>query len=109
MKYDPEIHHRRSIRLREYSYSCPGAYFVTICTREKEHLFGDVVEGEMKLNEYGQIAALCWNHLPKRFPRVELDAFIVMPNHIHGIIRIVGMMDESPRSPHADTCLGGNS
>ena len=88
MSYDPDKHHRRSIRLKERDYAGPGAYFVTICTRERESLFGHVVNGEMRLNEAGEIARRCWEDIPDHFPLVELDAFVIMPNHVHGIIVI---------------------
>jgi len=90
LEYDPEIHHRRSTRLSRYDYSGRGAYFVTICTHQKKHMFGEVVEGEMKPSEYGKIITLYWKDLSRRYPIVELDEFVLMPNHIHGIIRIVG-------------------
>ncbi len=85
-KYDPEKHHRRSIRLPEYDYSQAGAYYVTIVTWQREPLFGEVVNGEMKLNRYGAIAQAEWLELPKRFGFIVLGAFIVMPNHLHGIL-----------------------
>ena len=87
------MHNRRSIRLKEYDYSQPGAYFVTVCTWRRENLFGDVVDGEVRLNERGHIVKECWNEIPEHFPQVELDAFVVMPNHIHGIIVIKGNDD----------------
>jgi putative transposase len=86
MNYDPERHHRRSIRLLGWDYASAGAYFVTICTRERLCLFGEVVDGRMQMNEYGQIAWVCWEEIPLHFPQAELDAFVVMPNHVHGII-----------------------
>ncbi len=88
MQYDPEIHHRRSIRLRGYDYSGAGAYFVTVCTSNGEHMLGAVTEGVVRLNEYGQMAALCWQWLARRYAHVDLDEWIVMPNHLHGIIVI---------------------
>jgi putative transposase len=91
MPYDPEIHHRRSIRLRGYDYSRPGAYFVTICTQEKRHLFGEVIEGQMMLNEAGQMAGRWWLELPRKFSTVQLDCAVVMPNHLHAIVRIPGL------------------
>ena len=83
-------HHknRRSIRLRDFDYSSPGEYFVTICTHQRECLFGDVVGGEMVLNEIGEIAAKYWYQIPGRYENVVIDAFVVMPNHVHGIIGI---------------------
>lgn len=77
---------RRSIRLKGYDYTQPGAYFVTICTYQRIHLFGEVVDGEMRLNAFGEIVRQAWFDLPNHYGHVELDAFVVMPNHIHGII-----------------------
>ncbi|MDW8215319.1 MAG: transposase [Roseiflexaceae bacterium] len=94
MAYDPEKHHRRSIRLRGYDYSQPGAYFVTIVTHNRACLFGDVVNGEMQLNQYGEIVQHAWFDLPRHYPHIRLDAFCVMPNHIHAIIIIVGDNDD---------------
>ncbi len=81
---------RRSIRLRAYDYTAPGAYFVTVCTQDQAHLFGDVVDGGMWLNDAGRMIIDIWESLSDRFPTIRLDAFVVMPNHIHGIIVIVG-------------------
>ncbi|MBI3328275.1 MAG: transposase [Nitrospinae bacterium] len=78
--------HRRSLRLEGYDYSQAGAYFVTICTQHREFLFGDVVDGTMVLNRYGAIALRCWNDLSHHYRNMESDAFVVMPNHVHGII-----------------------
>lgn len=89
-RYNPDKHHRRSIRLRGYDYAQAGAYFVTIVTYEREPLFGDVGNGDVQLNAYGQVAATTWQRIPRHFPRVQLDAWVVMPNHVHGIIVIVG-------------------
>ena len=88
MKYDPEKHQRRSIRLRGYDYSQPGAYFITMCTRDRECLFGDVVDGHMELNKYGKIAMQRWLEIPMHYPNVSLDECIIMPDHIHAIIII---------------------
>lgn len=89
MPSDP-IYHRRSIRLRDYDYTQSGAYFVTLCTHERLPLFGAVVSGEMVCNVWGQIVQACWDEIPAHYPMVELDAFVVMPNHMHGIIVITG-------------------
>jgi REP element-mobilizing transposase RayT len=86
--YDKTIHHRRSIRLRGYDYSRPGSYSVTICSQGMLDLFGEIVEGEMKRNPFGEIVWSCWNDLPRHYARVELDSFVIMPNHVHGIIVI---------------------
>lgn len=85
---------RRSIRLKGYDYSQPGAYFITVCTRNKECLFGEVINGEVILNEYGQCVEFTWKDLPNHNPNILLDAFIIMPNHVHGIVIIVGAGSE---------------
>jgi REP element-mobilizing transposase RayT len=92
MTFHPEKHHRRSIRLQEYDYTQPGAYFVTICTYQRQCLFGEIIDGAMHLNACGEIVQACWNNLPNHFPFIELDAFIIMPNHIHGIIILTEQM-----------------
>lgn len=88
MKYDPQKHHRRSIRLKGYDYTQAGAYFITIVTQDRECLLGDVVDGVMQLSEAGHMVERCWYDIPTYFPNVELDAFVTMPNHLHGIIVI---------------------
>ncbi|MFN3614580.1 MAG: transposase [Rubrimonas sp.] len=90
MKYDPERHHRRSIRLKGYDYSQPGAYFVTICTQDRACLFGEVVDGVMQLSGPGRMVETVWHELPHFYPGVDIDGFVVMPNHIHGIVVLVG-------------------
>jgi len=77
---------RRSLRLRGYDYALPGAYFVTVCVQNRECLFGEIVGGEMRLNDTGRIVANTWLALPDRFPSVGVGAFVVMPDHVHGII-----------------------
>src|SRR5688500_23792 len=90
MKYNPEIHHRRSIRLKGYDYTQPGAYFVTFCSYQRMHVFGKVVNGEMILNDIGKIARDQWFKTAELRPYVKLyeDEFVIMPNHGHGIIWI---------------------
>jgi REP element-mobilizing transposase RayT len=88
LKHDPDRHHRRSIRLKGYDYTAPGAYFVTICTQNYELLFGNVVDKIMHLNPPGQMVEAEWKALPARFPHIEMDAFVVMPNHFHAILKI---------------------
>lgn len=92
MTYDPDKHHRRSIRMKGYDYTRAGAYFVTICTQDRACLFGAVVDGVMQLNEAGRMVKQCWHDIPVYLPNVKLDMFVVMPNHLHGIIII-------PRKP----------
>jgi putative transposase len=86
MKYDPDFNHRQSIRLNGYDYSASGAYFITICTHEREHLFGDIVDETIELNILGDIARSHWQQLSQHHPNIIMDESIVMPNHLHGII-----------------------
>ena len=74
-KFDPKTHHRRSIRLKGYDYSQPGAYFVTIVTWQREMLFGEIVDGKMVLNEMGKIVQKWWHQIPKHFPNVKLALY----------------------------------
>jgi putative transposase len=99
MPYDPNRHHRRSIRLKGYDYTQPGAYFVTLVTHERMPLFGEIVNGEMRLNDIGRVAERCWLDIPSHFPHVALDAFVIMPNHVHGILWIVESPPETPEMP----------
>ncbi|WP_339715661.1 transposase [Cyclobacterium amurskyense] len=87
-KYNPNIHHRRSFRLKGYDYSQAGLYFITICFQSRISRFGEVIIGEMILNECGEIAHNEWLNTPKIRTNVELGEFVIMPNHIHGIIEI---------------------
>jgi REP element-mobilizing transposase RayT len=87
---DTERHHRRRLRLKGYDYAQDGAYYVTICTQNRLCLFGDIVDGTIRLNAAGSAVQVVWNELPLRFARLELDTFVVMPNHIHGIAAFVG-------------------
>ncbi len=91
--YNPIIHDRRSIRLKGYDYSQTGLYFITICCDNKICHFGKIVDNEMFLNDYGNIAFEEWAKTPSLRPQVELDVFIVMPNHIHAILKI----NDNPR------------
>ena len=90
MKYNPEKHHRRSIRLKNYDYSKSGAYFVTVCTKDRQCLFGKIFDGNMILNEFGKIVYDEWFLSVKIRNEIELyeNEFVVMPNHIHGIVWI---------------------
>jgi putative transposase len=89
-KYDREKHHRRSIRLQGYDYTSQGAYFVTMVTQNRTCLFGDIAEEKIMLNEGGKIAHQCWLDIPQHFPHASLDEFVIMPNHVHGILVITG-------------------
>ncbi|MFC2188763.1 transposase [Fulvivirgaceae bacterium LMO-SS25] len=88
-KYNPKIHKRKSIRLKGYDYSQAGLYFITICCQDKLCRFGQVVNGEMVLNDFGLIAYNEWLKTPEIRPNVELGEFVIMPNHMHGIIHIL--------------------
>jgi putative transposase len=99
-QYSREKHHRRSIRLKAYNYSQSGMYFVTICTRNRECLFGAVTDNEVRLTDSGRLASVAWKKLPFRFPIVSLDSFVVMPNHIHGIIIVGAQFIAPPSMPH---------
>lgn len=90
MTYNPDVHHRHSIRLRDFDYASTGAYYVTICTQGRICLFGDVVDGMMVENDAGRAVGKWWHELTKKFPFVEPDCFVAMPNHCHGIIYLVG-------------------
>jgi REP element-mobilizing transposase RayT len=81
---------RRSLRLQGYDYAQAGAYFVTLCTQGRECLFGEIVDGEMRLNPAGEMVRRVWTEIPAHVPDVDIDAFVVMPNHIHGIIVLTG-------------------
>jgi putative transposase len=80
--------------LRGYDYGQPGSYFVTICTKDQDYFFGEVRGGVMGLNDLGCIAHACWAEIPDHFPRVEMDAFIVMPNHVHALIALIALMPD---------------
>lgn len=90
MKYDSLKHHRQSIHLPNYDYTQPGAYFVIIVTWQRKFTFGEFVGEEIRLMVAGKIAFREWSRLPNRFPFLILNEFVVMPNHIHGIVVITG-------------------
>jgi len=80
--------HRRTIRLRHYDYASAGAYFVTICTHLRSCIFGEIVDGRVILNTLGKIAETCWLMIPDHFVIADLDTYVIMPNHMHGIVVI---------------------
>jgi hypothetical protein len=90
MPFNPNIHNRQSIRLKGYDYSQPGWYFITICVQNRWCLFGNVIDGEMVLNDAGIMVENEWLKLPLRFSNIKLHEYVVMPNHFHSIIEIVG-------------------
>ncbi|NLH99622.1 MAG: hypothetical protein GX446_09050 [Chthonomonadales bacterium] len=114
--HTPESRRRRSIRLKGYDYAQAGAYFVTICTQDRACLFGEVVEGEMRLNDAGQMIAKWWTELNRKYACVETDASVVMPNHFHGIIVITHPVGADLRvcpdpnvGAHADALSGAHA
>jgi REP element-mobilizing transposase RayT len=90
MQYDPDHHHRRSIRLQSYDYTQAGAYFLTISVQNNAAHFGTIRDEAMELNSAGEMIADWWLRLPSKFPSLSLDTFVVMPNHFHGIITLQG-------------------
>lgn len=126
--YNPQIHHRRSIRLKGYDYSQAGLYFITICCHNRKHIFGQIafpqssvgancirpksisqenhIPPEMILNQFGQIAYNEWIKTPEIRPNVELGEFIIMPNHFHAIIRILHSPHNTNESHSPDICTG---
>lgn len=101
-----ERFHRRSIRLRGYDYRQVGAYFVTVCTHERVHLFGQVTDGAMRNSPMGDIVQRCWYAIPEHMPMVVCDAFVVMPDHVHGIVVITDAVS-GPSVPHGSSSDGG--
>jgi putative transposase len=102
-----ELPRRKSTHLRDYDYANPGYYFVTICTRDKRCLFGDVVDGVMRLSDTGVVVDARWRAIPNHFATVVLDQYVVMPNHVHGIVQLLsvgsgfqeGAMNRAPTVP----------
>ena len=86
MVYDPEVHYRKSIRLKGYDYSGSGAYFVTVCVKNREHLLGSVVNKKMIENYAGEMVKKIWLEIPDKYPGFRIDSFVIMPNHFHGIL-----------------------
>jgi len=102
LRYDPDRHHRQTIRLSAYDYSQVGAYFITLCTYQRETLFGEVVEDDMILNKYGHIVLDEWMETAITRPGILLDEFIVMPNHFHAIVALPdaqGVVGAQSRAP----------
>ncbi|MBN2425140.1 MAG: transposase [Calditrichaceae bacterium] len=93
MKYNLDKHHRRSIRLKGYDYSQPGWYFITICVQNREMLFGDMVDGKIILNDAGELVKNEWIKTDSIRENINIDYYVIMPNHMHGIIQIIEMPD----------------
>lgn len=105
--FDPKIHHRRSIRLKEFDYSEAGAYFVTINTHQKQQSLATFHDGELTLSDFGEIISDCWHEIPSHFTNVKLDAFIVMPDHVHGILTIGDEGVSTKRATHESPVQNG--
>ena len=111
MENNPKKHRRRSLRLKEYDYTQAGAYYVTIVLQNRLCLFGEIVNTEMQLNKAGEVAHRVWEALPDRFPMITIDTFVIMPNHLHGIIIInpsitVGAGLVPAQSPDPESAVG---
>jgi putative transposase len=105
VKYNPDKHKRRSIRLKGHDYSAAGTYFITLCTHQRDCLFGEIADGVMQLNTLGEIVQTHWMRLPKHHPNLQLDAFVVMPNHFHGILVLT--QNHLPHTSHTSTVGAG--
>jgi len=106
MPYEPQKHHRHSIRLKGYDYRKPSAYFVTLCIRNRDCLLGEIIQGNMHLSPFGQIVENEWYRTAVVRPNVELDAFIIMPNHLHGIIFLTDKYYTSLRATRQELSVG---
>ena len=95
MAYNPDIHHRRSIRLKGFDYTSDGFYFVTLCCHNRQRLFGRIANGIMILNEAGKVADKCWQSIPEHYLHAVLHEYVIMPDHIHGIIELSSDVDNS--------------
>ena len=99
MPFNPDIHHRKSHRMQGYDYRRPGAYFITVCTHNRESVFGEIMDGTMHLNAAGRLVQSMWDGISSNLPNVSLDAYVVMPDHFHSLVVItdsVGAIHESP-------------
>ncbi len=101
MARNPHYPNRRSLRLKGYDYRQEGSYFITICTYQRAHHFGKIKSGEMHLSETGMLAKAQWHALPGHYPHIALDAFILMPDHLHGILHIIA----PPSAPSSQGAL----
>lgn len=99
MRYDADKNRRRSIRLSRYDYRQSGAYFITVCTKNREFLFGQIADGKMRLNELGMAVLNEWQRTERVRPGIKLDAFVIMPNHLHGILFLVYAEGTARRAP----------
>ena len=97
-----------SARLQSWNYGNNGAYFITICTQNREHYFGKIINREMHLNEIGKLAEQYWIEIPNHFPFVELGNYVVMPNHVHGIV-IINKINDNVETLHCNVSTDKNN
>ena len=107
--YNPQMHNRRSIRFKGYDYTQAGLYFITICCQNRACLFGEIENGKMMLNDAGAIANDCWLNIPTHFPNAILHEYVIMPNHVHGIIELVGANNHSPKNKKNNNSVIGDN
>ncbi|CBL45870.1 Hypothetical protein HDN1F_22870 [gamma proteobacterium HdN1] len=103
--FDPNFHHRHSLRLKNYDYSQAEAYFVTICTQHRACLFGEVVDGGVQLSAAGRMVLDVWNEIPVHYLGVDVDAFVVMPNHVHGVVVITNPVGAQFNAPNTQGAM----
>jgi REP element-mobilizing transposase RayT len=111
MTYNPDLHHRRSIRLKSHDYSSVGSYFVTVCVQGRACLLGEIAEERILLNDAGRMVEGWWLKIPDRFPQMALDGHVVMPNHFHGIVTVAVPENDTPPygEGNAEYPYGGRS
>ena len=100
MNFNPDLHHRKSIRLKGYDYTQSGAYFITLCAENRTCLFGRIKDNEMNINEFGYAVVDVWQWLPEQYPYVSIGEFIIMPNHFHGILTLNETRRGGSRTAH---------
>jgi REP element-mobilizing transposase RayT len=109
MNNPPIFHHRKTIRLQQYDYTRPGAYFITVCLHDrKQYLFGEIADNVMVLNSVGEYARECWLDIPTFYPYVKLDEFVIMPNHVHGILILNSNNIELGAANQFQQCTSGS-
>lgn len=101
MVYNPSIHKRKTTRIPRHDYSSKGYYFVTLLCKDRKPLFGAIEGTEVRLNEAGEIAYKCWTEIPEHFPHIRLEDFIIMPDHIHGVLYITETQSSGEYQVHA--------
>jgi len=106
-QFNPKKHRRRSIRLKGYDYAQPGAYFITICVQDKKHLFGEIQEGQMFLNDAGVMIEKWYSELANKYPDKKCHEMVVMPNHFHCIIENLDVAQSQARGTHVGAPLRG--